>query len=78
MLDGPFNDILRWNYYRIPEIIDHGKAFLLETEDQFEQALSATENIFSKHMSILDVRLDIHHGSPALRRLTEMLSKKVR
>jgi|GEM_PF-2902357 len=78
MLDGPFNDVLRWNYYRIPEIIDHGNAFLIETEDQLEQALSATVNIYSKDMCILDVRLDIHDGSPALQRLTETLGKKVR
>jgi TPP-dependent 2-oxoacid decarboxylase len=60
MLDGPFNDVLRWNYYRIPEIIDHGNAFL--TEDQLEQALSATVNIYSKEVFILDVRLDVHDG----------------
>jgi TPP-dependent 2-oxoacid decarboxylase len=78
MLDGPFNDVLRWKYYRIPEIIDHGKAFLIETEDELEQALSATENIYSKELCILDVRLDIHDGSPALQRLTETLGKKVR
>ena len=77
MLDGPFNDVLCWNYYRIPEIIDHGKAFLIETEDQLEQALSATENIYSKELCILDVRLDVHDGSPALQRLTETLRKKV-
>ncbi|HXX97515.1 MAG TPA: thiamine pyrophosphate-binding protein [Candidatus Bathyarchaeia archaeon] len=78
MLDGPFNDVLRWKYYRIPEIIDHGKAFLIETEDQLEQTLSATENIYSKDLCILDVHLDIHDGSPALQRLTESLGKKVR
>jgi hypothetical protein len=42
MLDGPFNDIiLPWNYYyRIPEIIGHGKGFVIETEDQLEEYLS--------------------------------------
>jgi TPP-dependent 2-oxoacid decarboxylase len=78
MLDGPFNDVLRWKYYRIPEIIDHGKGFLIETEDQLEQALLATENIYSKELCILDVRLDIYDGSPALQRLAETLGKKVR
>jgi hypothetical protein len=29
MLDSIFNDILPWNYYSIPEIIGHGKAFLI-------------------------------------------------
>jgi hypothetical protein len=46
MLDGLFNDILPSNYYRIPEIIGHGKAFLIETGDQLEQALSTSENFF--------------------------------
>ena len=37
-----------------------------------------TENIYSKELCMLDVRLDIHDDSPALRRLTETLGKKVR
>jgi TPP-dependent 2-oxoacid decarboxylase len=77
MLDGPFNDVLRWNYYRIPEIIGHGKGFVIETEDQFEESLSSAEKIYSQELCILDVRLDIHDGSPALQRLTESLGKKV-
>jgi TPP-dependent 2-oxoacid decarboxylase len=77
MLDGPFNDVLRWNYYRIPEIIDHGKGFLIQTEDQLEESLLAAENIYSQELCILDVHLDIHDGSPALLRLTESLGKKV-
>jgi TPP-dependent 2-oxoacid decarboxylase len=77
MLDGPFNDILPWNYYRIPEIIGHGKGFVIETEDQLEKSLSAAERIYSKDLCVLDVHLDIHDGSPALQRLTEYLGKKV-
>jgi TPP-dependent 2-oxoacid decarboxylase len=77
MLDGPFNDILPWNYYRIPEIIGDGKGFVIQTEDQLEESLSAAEKIYSKELCILDVRLDIHDGSPALKRLTESLGKKV-
>ena len=48
MLDGPFNDVLRWNYYRIPEIIGHGKAFLIETEGQLEDSLSLLKNFILK------------------------------
>jgi TPP-dependent 2-oxoacid decarboxylase len=77
MLDGPFNDILPWNYFLIPDIIDHGKGFVVQTEDQLEECLSAAEKIYSKDMCILDVRLDIHDGSPALQRLTETLGKKI-
>jgi TPP-dependent 2-oxoacid decarboxylase len=77
MLDGPFNDILAWNYYRIPEILGHGKGFVIQTEDQLEGSLLAAEKIYSKELCILDVRLDTHDGSPALQRLTESLGKKV-
>ena len=78
MLDGPFNDVLPWNYYRIPEVIGHGKGFLIETEYQLEESLSAAEKIYSKDLCILDIRLDTHDGSPALQRFTESLGKKVR
>jgi TPP-dependent 2-oxoacid decarboxylase len=77
MLDGPFNDILPWNYYLIPDIIGHGKGFVVQTEDKLEQALSAAENTYPKELCILDVRLDIHDASPALQRLTQTLGKKV-
>ncbi len=77
MLDGPFNDVLPWNYYRIPGVLGHGKGFMVETEDQLEESFSAAENIYSQELCILDVRLDIHDGSPALQRLTESLGKKV-
>src|SRR5215469_13653639 len=77
MLDGTFNDILPWNYYLIPDIIGHGKGFVVQTEDKLEQALSAAENTYPKELCILDVRLDIHDASPALQRLTQTLGKKV-
>lgn len=55
----------------------HGKRFVVQTEDQLEECLSAAEKIYSKDICILDVRLNIHDGSPALQRLTETLGKKV-
>jgi indolepyruvate decarboxylase len=77
MLDGPFNDILPWNYSQIPGLIDHGKGFVIETEDELEESLSAAVDVYSGECCILDVRLDMHDGSPALQRLTEVLDKKV-
>jgi hypothetical protein len=35
------------------------------------------EVVHFKELCILDVRLDIHDGSPALQRLNETLDKKV-
>lgn len=77
MLDGPFNDILPWNYSHIPKIIDGGKGFDVGTEDELEESLSAAETIYCNELCILDVHLDVRDGSPALRRLTEVLGKKV-
>ena len=61
----------------MPEILGHGKGFVIQTEDQLEGSLLAAEKIYSKELCILDVRLDTHDGSPALQRLTESLGKKV-
>ena len=78
MLDGPFNDILRWHYSLIAQLIGRGKGFVIETEEQFEEALSDVERKYSKELCILDVRLDPLDGSQALKRLTEALAKNVR
>ena len=77
MLDGPFNDVLPWNYHRIPEIIGYGKGFIVQTESQMDESLTAAEKIYFKDLCILDVHLDVHDGSPALQRLTETLGKNV-
>jgi indolepyruvate decarboxylase len=78
MLDGPFNDVLSWNYHRIPEIIGKGKGFIVLTESQMDESLTAAEKIYFKDLCILDVHLDVYDGSPALQRLTESLGKNVR
>ncbi len=74
ILDGQFNDIPIWNYSNIPKLIGGGKGYLIETEDQFEDALlNAERNI--KSYTIVDVHLDQHDKSSALQRLTESLRK---
>lgn len=77
MLDGPFNDILRWHYSQIAQLIGRGKGFVIETEEQFKEALSEVERKYCKQLCILDVRLDPLDGSQALKRLTEVLAKKI-
>lgn len=77
MVDGPFNDILRWHYSQIAQLIGRGMGFVIETEEQFEEALSEAEGKYSKELCILEVRLDPLDGSQALKRLTEALAKKV-
>ena len=40
MLNGDFNDLQPWNYSNIPEVIGGGQGFHVETEDQFNYAIS--------------------------------------
>ncbi|HZD34793.1 MAG TPA: thiamine pyrophosphate-binding protein [Nitrososphaeraceae archaeon] len=78
MLDGPFNDILPWNYSQIPMILNnHGKGFIVETEEQLEESLNAAINRYDNEFCILDVRLEVHDASFALQRLGKLSAEKV-
>jgi TPP-dependent 2-oxoacid decarboxylase len=74
--NGPYNDILPWEYSKIPDILGGGRGFLARTEDELDQALLAA-NADSTCVSIIDARLDPMDRSPALERLAERLSKKI-
>jgi indolepyruvate decarboxylase len=76
MQEGAYNDLLNWNYYRLPEFLGAGRGFLVETEDQLEQALIAAER-HTESFCLLDVQMDPMDRSPALERLTERLSKRL-
>ena len=76
MQDGPYNDILGWNYHRIPEILRAGRGFLVETEEQLEEALLSAQS-YTEGFCLLEVRLDPADRSPALQRLAERLSKRL-
>ena len=76
MQEGSFNDILNWNYHRIPELLGAGRGFLVETEEQLEQALISARR-HPESFCILDVQMDPMDRSPALERLTERLSKRL-
>ena len=74
--DGPFNDVLAWNYHRLPELLGAGRGFLVETEAQLDAALDAA----AKHTGsycLLDVHLDPMDKSAALGRLAERLAKRI-
>ena len=77
MLDGPFNDILPWQFSRIPEILGSGKGFSVETEEQLDAALEAAR-AYADGFCILDIHLAPHDISPALQRMTSMLGKQVK
>ena len=76
MQDGPYNDVLRWNYHRLPDLLGAGCGWLVETEEQLDAALrAALENTAS--FSLIDVRLDPLDRSPALERLAKRLAKRL-
>jgi len=74
--NGPYNDILPWEYSRIPQVTGGGSGFIARTEDELDQALLAAK-ADTAQASIIDVRLDPMDRSPALERLAERLSKKI-
>ncbi len=74
--DGPYNDLLVWNYSRIPEVLGRGRGFAIETEEQLDQALFAAERHKDTYC-LLDVHLDPYDRSPALERLAERLAKRL-
>ena len=74
--DGPFNDILNWNYHRMPDLLGGGLGFEVRTEGELDQSLNdALAN--KKAFSLLNVHLEPDDISPALKRLAEGLSKRL-
>jgi len=76
MLDGKFNDVLTWQYSRIPEVLGAGRGFEIWTEDELETALQESRS-HTESFCILDVHLDPKDTSPALKRLTHGLGQRV-
>jgi indolepyruvate decarboxylase len=76
MQDGTFNDILEWKYSRIPEILGTGRGFDIHTETDLDRALKVCGE-YKESFCLLDVHLDPKDKSPALKRLTATLAKKV-
>lgn len=74
--EGPFNDILDWNYHRMPDLLGAGWGFNVKTVKELHQSMKAAlahEDAFS----ILNVHLEPDDISPALKRLAEKMSTKL-
>jgi len=76
MQDGPYNDVARWNFDRVPEVLGSGRSFVVETEDELDAALRAARR-HEESYCLLDVRLAPYDRSPALQRLAERLAKRI-
>ena len=76
MLDGPYNDVLQWQYSRLPEVFGAGRGFVVRTEAQLEEALTESRR-WTKSFCLLDVQLDPGDRSPALERLARRLAMRL-
>lgn len=76
MLDGKFNDVLLWQYSRIPDVLGVGRGFDVWTENELEAALQESRS-HPEGFCILDIHLDSKDTSAALKRLTAALGQQV-
>lgn len=76
IIDGPFNDLLPWDYSRIPEVLGYGKGFVIESEEDFDRAIFESEKVYDRELCLLEVKLDRYDGSDALQRITEVLHRR--
>jgi indolepyruvate decarboxylase len=74
--DGPYNDVAVWNYHRIPALLGTGIGFLIETEEQFDQALKKAREQ-TNAFCLLEVKLAPLDRSPALHRLATRLAERL-
>ena len=72
--EGPFNDIHNWNYHKMPELLGSGWGFEVLTEGDLEKAFNAAFGNLDS-FSLINVHLDKHDVSPALKRLAARLAK---
>jgi TPP-dependent 2-oxoacid decarboxylase len=76
MQDGPYNDVWPWEFHRLPEVLGAGKGFLVNTEEDLDQALSRAREL-TETFCLLDVRLGALDRSPALDRLASRMAKRI-
>lgn len=76
MLDGAFNDVHPWAYWRLPEVLGAGLGIRVETEREMAAALvRARAN--TGGFTLIQVMLPQDDHSPALHRLTASLRDRV-
>jgi TPP-dependent 2-oxoacid decarboxylase len=76
MQDGPYNDVWPWHYSKLPEVLGAGRGFVVETEQELDDALTQAQT-WKKSFCLLDVRLPQLDRSPALDRLAARLAARI-
>jgi indolepyruvate decarboxylase len=73
--DGDFNNIRRWKYHKVVELLDGGLSAEIRTEEALDKHISKA--LESKSLYILDVVLDGKDISDGMQRMAESLSKRI-
>ncbi len=74
--DGAFNDITPWQFDKLGEIFEGLQGFTIHTEQEFVDTLARVISA-EQSPSLLNVHLSSSDPSPAMRRLTEHLRKRL-
>ncbi len=77
LLEGTFNDLVNWNYTKLPQLLGGGIGIRVETEEALSDAL---DKAFSSRGTffLIEVELDKMDFSPSLVRLGKSLGKIVK
>ena len=73
ILDGPFNEILRWNYTKLTELFGVGVSTKVTTNGELEAALKSA--VAGDELTLIEVILPRNDSSPSLRRVGEELGR---
>lgn len=76
MLDGAFNDVHRWNFAQIPDVLGAGLGIKAETEAEMAEALTQAK-ANAGGFTIIQAMLDRNDRSAALQRLTARLHEQI-
>lgn len=73
ILDGPFNEILRWNYTKLTELFGVGVSRKVKTNGEMDAAIK--DAIKSNKLYVIEIVLPRNDCSPSLKRVGEELGK---
>lgn len=74
IIDGPFNNLQRWNYHKVPEMVGVGKGLKVSTPAEFDAALK--EAIASDQPYLIEAIIPRNSSSNSLVRVGEGLSSQ--
>jgi TPP-dependent 2-oxoacid decarboxylase len=77
LIEGEYNDILNWNYSKIPEVLGGGVGIKTTTEEEFDKALTKALSQRGTFY-LIEVELGKTDYSPAMQRFLDLASKRMK